>query len=299
MSRGIERSSWVALAVWAAFASAAAADPAHVAPPAPVPETNIAWNSANTPAAPAGRAAQRVNGTFSSAPADSSLADSIAEPPVPSGLEQSVEQRLRDSLSPEMIQNFGLFIYVSKAETGPWAQRMFVFQKAGDDLLPLYDWPVSTGRETMEADAVGVQLATTTPSGYYELDPKRMYESYHSTQWDESMPYAMFFNWKDHGVQTGLAIHAASDDAAGLLGMRASAGCVRLSLENARTLFTLIRDNYKGSAPKFGYDKYTGTIMNNGLILHDAGGNVEMAPGYSVLVYIDDYGGQNLEAEAY
>ncbi len=299
MFRGIERSSWIALAVWTALTPAAGASPARVAPPAPVPGTNIAWNSANSPAAPVGRPVQRVNGTFSSTPAGSSLADSVAGAPAPSGLEQSVEQRLRDSLSPEMLQNFGLFVYVSKAEAGPWAQRMFVFQKAGDDLLPLYDWPVSTGRETMEADAVGIQLPTTTPSGYYELDPKRMYESYRSVQWNESMPYAMFFNWKDHGVQTGLAIHAASDDAAGLLGMRASAGCVRLSLENARTLFTLIRDNYKGLVPKFGYDKYTATIMNNGLILHDAAGSVELAPGYSVLVYIDDYGGQNLEAEAY
>jgi lipoprotein-anchoring transpeptidase ErfK/SrfK len=299
MLRGIERSSWTAFAVWAALATAAGASPARVAPPAPVPETNIAWNNASSPATPIGGPGQRVNTTFGNAPASSALAGGVAETPAPPGIEQSVEQRLRDSLSPEMLQNFGLFIYVSKAESGPWAQRMLVFQKAGDELLPLYDWPVSTGRETMEADAVGVQLPTTTPSGYYELDPKRMYETYHSTQWNESMPYAMFFNWKDHGVQTGLAIHAASDDAAGLLGMRASAGCVRLSLENARTLFTLIRDNYKGSVPKFGFDKYTGTIMNNGLILHDAAGSVELAPGYSVLVYIDDYGGQNLEAEAY
>jgi lipoprotein-anchoring transpeptidase ErfK/SrfK len=303
MFRGIERSSWVELAALAllapaVLAPAAGATPASVVPPAPVSETNIAWNNASGHAV-VGTPTQRVNSTFGSGPANSALADGSSEAPVPSAVQQGVEQRLRDSLSPEMLQNFGLFIYVSKAEAGPWAQHMVVFQKAGDELLPLYDWPVSTGRETMEADAVGVQLPTTTPSGYYELDPKRMYESYHSTQWNESMPYAMFFNWKDHGVQTGLAIHAATDDAAGLLGMRASAGCVRLSLDNARTLFTLIRDNYKGSAPKFGIDKYTGTIMNNGLILHDAAGNVELAPGYSVLVYIDDYGGQNLEAEAY
>jgi lipoprotein-anchoring transpeptidase ErfK/SrfK len=214
-------------------------------------------------------------------------------------IEQRVEARLKENLSPELFQNFGLLIYVSKADTGSWAQRMYVFQKVGDDLLPLYDWPVSTGRETVEADAQGIELPTTTPGGYYELDPKRFFEKYRSTQWNESMPYAMFFNAMNHGVQTGLAIHAASDQGIGLLGMRASAGCVRLSPENARTLFTLVRDNYKGPVPRFAFDKYTSTTMNNGLVLHDQTGNVEMMPGYNVLVYIDEYGGENLEARAY
>jgi len=188
---------------------------------------------------------------------------------------------------------------VSKAEIGPWKQRMLVFQKVGDDLLPLFDWPVSTGRETVEADAQGVQLGTDTPAGYFELDPKRMFVDYHSSQWNEPMPNAMFFNWMDHGTLTGLAIHAASGDGIGQLGTRASAGCVRLSPDNARTLFNLVRDNYKGAAPKFAFDKYTNTVMNNGLILHDPAGSVVMAPGYSVLVYIDDYGGESLEARAY
>ncbi|MBV9571037.1 MAG: L,D-transpeptidase [Alphaproteobacteria bacterium] len=211
----------------------------------------------------------------------------------------SIEQRLRDNLSADALENFGLFIYVSKAASGPWAQRMLVFQNIGGELLPLYNWPVSTGRETIEQNARGVEMATATPAGAYQLDPKRFYEEHRSTQWNEPMPFAMFFNWKNHGVQTGLAIHAASDAEVDRLGSRASAGCVRLSPENAQTLFTLIRDNYKGMAPKFGFDKYSGTIMNNGLIEHDASGNVKMAPGYRVLVYIDEYGGESLEARAY
>ena len=214
-------------------------------------------------------------------------------------VQQNVEQRLKDVLSPEMAANFGLFIYVSKAESGPWAQRMYVFQKAGDDLLQLYDWPVSTGRETVEADAQGAELPTTTPAGFYELDPKRFLEHYRSVQWNEPMPYAMFFNWVDHGTRTGLAIHGTEESNEGLLGMRASAGCVRLSTENAQTLFNLIRGNFRGEAPKFGYDKYTNSVMNNGLLLHDASGKLVMAPGFSALVYIDEFGGTNLEARAY
>jgi len=221
-----------------------------------------------------------------------------AAPPVTSPeVQRAVEQRLRDSLTPEMLGNFGLFIYVSKAQVGPWAQRMYVFQKAGDDLLLLYDWPVSTGRETVEADAQGVELSTTTPAGYYEIDPKRMFEKYRSTQWNEPMPYAMFFGRMDHGVLTGLAIHAAVDGSQ--LGTRASAGCVRLSSENAQTLFSVVKDNFKGPVPKLAFDKYTSTTMNNGLLVHGETGGLEMVPGYSALVYIDEYGGENLEARAY
>src|SRR5690348_15433852 len=64
-----------------------------------------------------------------------------------------VAHRLNDSLSREMFANFNLFIYVDKAERGPFALRMFVFEKTGDNFAPLYDWPVSTGRESLERDA--------------------------------------------------------------------------------------------------------------------------------------------------
>ena len=214
-------------------------------------------------------------------------------------VQQAVEQRVRETVTPEMLAHFGLIVYVSKADVGPWAQRMYVFQKAGDDLLLLYDWTVSTGRETVEAAANGAELPTTTPSGYYQLDPKRFYEKYRSTQWNEPMPYAMFFNWINHGVTTGLAIHGTSEKDQALLGTRASAGCVRLATENSRTLFNLIRNNYKGVAPKFAFDKYSNTLMNNGLLVHDQSGNVALASGYSVLVYIDEFGGPALEAQAY
>ena len=61
------------------------------------------------------------------------------------------------------------------------------------------------------------------------------------------MPYAMFFNWVKDGNQTGLAIHAASGEDVGKLGHRASAGCVHLSEDNARTLFAMIRAQYRAS----------------------------------------------------
>lgn len=208
-----------------------------------------------------------------------------------------VEDRLKDSLTREMFENFELFLYVSKADAGPWAQHMYVFKKqASGDLVLLYNWPVSTGREQIEFDPQGQRLVTTTPPGYYELDPNRSYAHYRSSQWGKPMPYAMFFNWVERGNQTGLAIHAASGDDAARLGQRASAGCIHLSEDNARTLFTMIRSQYRGLAPRFAIDRRTGTMSNDGILLHDAQGNLKMADGYKVLVFIENYGGENVVA---
>ena len=211
-----------------------------------------------------------------------------------------VEERLKASLTSEMVNNFSLFLYVSKADSGPWAQRMYVFQKqANGDLNLLYNWPVSTGREQLELNPQGRELETTTPSGYYELDPHRSYEHYTSSEWGQKMPYAMFFNWVKDGNETGLAIHAASGDDVAKLGSRASAGCVHLSEDNARTLFAMIHAQYKGLAPRFAYDRRTGTMSNQGILMHDAAGNLKMAEGYKVLIFIEDYGGQNVVAALY
>ena len=211
-----------------------------------------------------------------------------------------VEQRLKDNLTSEMFNNFELFLYVSKSASGPWSQRMFVFQKEPTgDLAMAYSWPVSTGREKVEYNAAGMELPTTTPSGYYELDPHRFFQHYVSGQWGEPMPYAMFFNWKKDGQQTGLAIHSASGDDVGLLGTRASAGCVRLPPDASRLLFNLIKSKYRGLAPRFAIDRSTGTMSNDGIIVHDADGHVQLAEGYKVLVFIEDYGGENVVAAMY
>ncbi|HSM95192.1 MAG TPA: L,D-transpeptidase family protein, partial [Rhizomicrobium sp.] len=195
----------------------------------------------------------------------------IAPPPIddqpPSAAELvRVSTHFRQSLTKEMLANFELFLYVSKADRGALAQRMYVFQKqSSGDLVMLYNWPVSTGRELIEMAANGTMQPSFTPAGYYELDPKRMYVRHFSGQWKQPMPYAMFFNWENHGYQTGLAIHGAEGADVGLLGARASAGCVRIAPEHARVLFSLIRNNYKGLMPKFAYDKRTATMSNQGV----------------------------------
>jgi hypothetical protein len=205
--------------------------------------------------------------------------------------------RMKDNLTGEMLENFELFLYVSKADSGPLAQRMYVFRKrAGGDLDLLYNWPVSTGRELVEFAPNGQRAPSFTPRGYYELDPDRMYKHHVSGQWKTPMPYAMFFNWENYGRQTGLAIHSATGDDVALLGQRASAGCVRLAPENAAMLFNLIRTQYRGLAPRFAYDRHTASMSNEGLLMHDAEGRVQMAEGYKVLVFIENFGGDNVVA---
>ena len=206
--------------------------------------------------------------------------------------------RLKAALSPDLLNNFDLFLYVSKASSGPLAQRMYVFKKRPGGALNLaYDWAASTGREKHETNARGRASFTATPAGYYQLDPKRMYRRYRSYSWDQPMPNAMFFNWERQGLQTGLAIHAAEGENISKLGQqRNSAGCIHLSPENAEILQTLIRANYRGQTPRFAYNRTTRTMSNKGALMYDREGNLRTADGYRVLIFIEDYGGKDMVA---
>lgn len=222
---------------------------------------------------------------------------SAARPTLPPGEIVRVTMRLKENLTREMVDNFGLFLYVSKAETGPWAQRLYVFRKdASGNLAMLYNWPASTGREKDEIAPNGTHQPSVTPQGYYQLDPGRMYTNHFSSQWHEPMPYAMFFNWQTKGLATGLAIHGATGLELKQLGTRASAGCIRIAPQNAALLFRLIREQYKGLAPRFAYDRRTATMSNDGMLMHDATGNLQMADGYKVLVFVENFGGENVVA---
>ena len=95
-------------------------------------------------------------------------------------------------------------------------QRMTVFVNG----LQRYHWPVSTG-------AIGY----STPSGTYTASS--MNEIWYSKQWDNApMPHAVFFTKEGH------AIHGTNE--VKRLGKPASHGCVRLSPQNAATLYALV-----------------------------------------------------------
>ena len=95
-------------------------------------------------------------------------------------------------------------------------QRMTVFV----DGVQQYEWPVSTGLS-----------GYTTPSGTYTA--RSMNEIWYSRQWDDApMPHAVFF------TKDGHAIHGTYE--VKRLGKPASHGCVRLSPQNAATLYALV-----------------------------------------------------------
>jgi len=85
-----------------------------------------------------------------------------------------------------------------------------------------YTWPVSTGR-----------AGYATPSG--DFQPFRMERDHYSREWDDApMPHSIFF------TKIGHAIHGTFE--ARNLGRAASHGCVRLSTQNAATLFALVKE---------------------------------------------------------
>lgn len=97
------------------------------------------------------------------------------------------------------------------------AQRMIVTLNGER----LYDWPVATG---------GIDY--DTPTGAFR--PFRMDIDHHSEEWGNApMPYSIFF------TQTGNAIHGTYERRS--LGHAVSHGCVRLSVQNAATLWKLVK----------------------------------------------------------
>ena len=108
--------------------------------------------------------------------------------------------------------NAGILIQINKM-----SQRMTVTV----DGQMRYTWPVSTGR-----------VGYATPSGSYTAF--RMERDHFSKEWDDApMPYSIFFTGEGH------AIHGTYDTRH--LGRPVSHGCVRLSPQNAATLFALVK----------------------------------------------------------
>jgi lipoprotein-anchoring transpeptidase ErfK/SrfK len=94
------------------------------------------------------------------------------------------------------------------------SQRMSVVV----DGVRKYYWPVSTGARSY-----------VTPSGSYTAF--RMEKEHYSEEWDDApMPHSIFFTHQGH------AIHGSNSR----LGVPLSHGCVRLSPQNAATLFNLV-----------------------------------------------------------
>jgi hypothetical protein len=195
-----------------------------------------------------------------------------------------VADHVRGIVPRELAGYFDLYLYVSKAAHGSWAQHMFVFDRTGDgDLKFEQSFPVSTGREMQE------KYFTSTPAGLFELDPDRFDRRHYSHRWHNApMPWAMFLNYTIHGNPTGVALHSAIGHEAEL-GHRASGGCVRMPPEKAEEFFERIQRTEAGDVPVFAMDG--STTDKQGQIALNADGSPMLARGYRVLLIIEDYPG--------
>ena len=198
-----------------------------------------------------------------------------------------VAARLIDKLPRTLTPYFNVYLYVSKAAEGSWAQRLFLFRKNGAMLSFEESFPVSTGRERDE------QYFTATPTGLFELDANRFMPMAYSAKWnDAAMPWAMFLNYAYRNDMTGVALHAAIG-ARELreIGHRASGGCVRLPLDKANALFHRFQAEERGPVPVFAFDEARGTTNVDGIVAGDGAGRVYLADGVRVLVVIENYSG--------
>ncbi len=199
-----------------------------------------------------------------------------------------VATRISDKVPAALVPYFDTFIYVSKAASGPWAQRLFLFHKTADGTLAFEEsFAVSTGREKSE------QYFTATPTGLFELDVHRFMPMARSAKWNDArMPWAMFLNYSYRTQMAGVALHAAigAHELADI-GHRASGGCVRLPLAKANQLFHRFLADARGQVPVFTFDEARGTTNTAGITAHDAEGDIVLADGVRVLVIIDNYPG--------
>jgi hypothetical protein len=201
---------------------------------------------------------------------------------------RAIAMRIAMKVPPKLIPYFDLYLYVSKAEQGPWAQHLYVFDRESDNSLSYEDnWRVSTGREVHE------RYFTSTPAGLFELDPDRFQPMHISHAWHGArMPWSMFLNYQVHDHMAGVALHAAvgaEEDAQ--LGHRASGGCVRLPLQRADSLYHRIQAEEEGQVPVFAFDEVRGTTSVDGTVEQDDAGNDVLTDGYRVLLVIDAYPG--------
>ena len=203
-----------------------------------------------------------------------------------------VAARLATRAPRELYPYFDLYLYVSKAARGLWAQRMFVFRKDETNTLVFEEtFAVSTGRERHE------QYFTWTPPGIFALDPNRFYRITYSAKWrNAAMPWAMFLDYSYRTKMSGVALHAATRGLVKNLGKRASGGCVRLPPDRAESLFGRIQANFRGRVPVFAFDEDAGTTNREGRVARDSRNAPLLKQGYRVLLIVDDFGGPEVTA---
>lgn len=159
-------------------------------------------------------------------------------------IEEAVMNEMNAVLTPglnsegvaEAVRTHRLVIAVNKAAKGPGAQTLTMYENGVEILKQV----ISTGREKTEKAKSGRTYLSTTPKGFFR--PKSIYKDYLSYTWNAPMPNAVFFIG-------GIALHATTKSHYAEFGTRASGGCVRLTLENSKTIREKVMETGKGNQP--------------------------------------------------
>jgi hypothetical protein len=154
------------------------------------------------------------------------------------------QEKAAFKLSPAALERIkqenSLVITVDKRPhtVGGSAQTLIMYQ----DGIEIFRTKISTGLETYVTATSGRTYLRTTPTGFFR--PANIYTMYFSNTWKSDMPNAVF-------LIGGIAIHATPRDDAhqGMLGKRASGGCVRTKLEDSLFIRETVMNTGKGSAP--------------------------------------------------
>jgi lipoprotein-anchoring transpeptidase ErfK/SrfK len=171
-------------------------------------------------------------------------------------------------------------IVVNKANTGKEAQTVKVYEYG--QLISTQK--ASTGRDAFERKGENHSKRdswTVTPTGYYT--PTFLSRLHKSSAYGgkfswltggTKMPFAIFFNG-------GIALHERPNGTEGMLGKKASGGCIRLPAGFAEELFTRVQETAGSRNPRFNVD---------GTPILDAAGKQMYATkdGYSTLVVVQN-----------
>lgn len=166
-----------------------------------------------------------------------------------SNVKSTATERQRLQFDESVIDKAQVVVVVNRApkDSAPGAQSMQVYHNG----VLVKDVNISTGR-----------WGKATPVGYFRpiyTNHMRIYQNYFSGAYSGApMKWAVFFNG-------GIALHSTTESNYSKLGSRASAGCIRMTMEDAQEVNELIR--LTGSANyvmrKWQHAKHQGSNMWN------------------------------------